>query len=148
MELDKPVWAKNDFIPMKDDDDGYIFEMFRYIKFAYMLIQKALYDRPVIFQKVSGRRISCGHSGHGKKKQKRKVRAVKVMRIQSGEFQGYVKTQRKITCPSWGVIGHWRNYKLGKKVWINPYRKGRERNNTDKYQCKEYLLENGGNADA
>ena len=28
----------------------------------------------------------------------------------------------------WGVLGHWRTYKNGKKTWIKPYEKGSKRN--------------------
>lgn len=42
-----------------------------------------------------------------------------------------------ITCPAWGVRGHYRHYKNGKVVFISPYTKGKDRNN---YQPKEYGL--------
>jgi len=31
---------------------------------------------------------------------------------------------RAITCERWGVRGHWRTYRSGKRVWIAPYEKG------------------------
>jgi hypothetical protein len=34
-----------------------------------------------------------------------------------------------------------RHYKSGREVWIKPYRKGRQRNNPEAYQAKEYLME-------
>lgn len=33
----------------------------------------------------------------------------------------------KITCPCWSVRGHYRTYKSGKKVFVRPFEKGRER---------------------
>ena len=45
-----------------------------------------------------------------------------------------------MTCPCWGVIGHWRTYKTGKQVWIAPYRKGKERKTSSAYSPKEYAL--------
>jgi len=134
----QPVWTSD---PRVLDDD-YFQEYSRYIKFAYMLVQKALYDRPTIFTKTSSYRTSQPvRSGGTHKRKKRVVRTVRVLRINNEEFAGYVKTQRVIACPCWGVIGHWRTYKSGKKVWINPYRKGRERNNPAAYSPKEYLIE-------
>ena len=122
-------------------DDGYFQEYSRYMKFAYMLIQKALYDRPTVFREVSSRRMSKpAHSGGVHKKKKRVIKTVRVLHISSEDFAGYVKTQRVIACPCWGVIGHWRTYKSGKKVWVGPYRKGRERNNPAAYSPKEYQL--------
>jgi len=32
---------------------------------------------------------------------------------------------RYITCERWGVRGHWRTYRSGRRVWIAPYEKGR-----------------------
>lgn len=131
------VWAADPRIL----DNGYFQDYSRYIKFAYMLIQKALYDRPTIFSKVSSHRTNQPvHSGGVHKKKKRIVRTVRVLRFNSEDFAGYVKTQRVIACPCWGVIGHWRTYKSGKKVWVEPYRKGRERNNPAAYSPKEYQL--------
>lgn len=43
-----------------------------------------------------------------------------------------------MTCPCWGVIGHWRTYRSGKQVWIAPYRKGRKRNDASAYEPKDY----------
>ena len=131
------VWAADPRIL----DDDYFQDYSRYIKFAYMLIQKALYDRPMIFSKVSSRKTNQpAHSSGVHKRKKRIVRTVRVLRVSSEDFARYVKTQRVIFCPCWGVIGHWRTYKSGKKVWIEPYRKGRERNNPTAYSPKEYQL--------
>lgn len=33
----------------------------------------------------------------------------------------------KITCPCWSVRGHYRTYKSGKKVFVKPFEKGKER---------------------
>lgn len=35
--------------------------------------------------------------------------------------------KRKIKCPYWPVIGHWRHYKSGKIIFIKPYWKGPKR---------------------
>lgn len=37
--------------------------------------------------------------------------------------------KHNITCPAWEVRGYYRHYKSGKTVWVNGYRKGKERNN-------------------
>ena len=68
------------------------------------------------------------------------VKAVRVMRTNAEEFARYAEKQRKISCPCWGVIGHWRDCKSGKKVWVRPHRKGRERDNPAAYSPKEYQL--------
>jgi len=47
---------------------------------------------------------------------------------------------RCMSCPCWGVIGHWRCCKNGKRVWIKPYRKGHERMNEASYSSKRYAF--------
>ncbi len=131
----RPVWAKDWQIL----EDSYLIDLFRYVKFGYMLIQKALYERPVVFCETSSRKVSRPpYGGKGDRKKKRAVKAVRVMRTNAEEFARYAKKQREISCPCWGVIGHWRNCKSGKKVWVRPYRKGRERDNPEAYSPKEY----------
>lgn len=45
-----------------------------------------------------------------------------------------------ITCPAWGVRGHYRHYQNGKIGYVKPYVKGKERKNADKYVDKTYIL--------
>ena len=113
------------------------------VKFSFLAVQKAIQDRPTIFteRKITRPIENIGSSKKRKKNKKRKVRVIRIMRLNSDELTEYVKTHRKIECPCWGVMGHWRSYKSGKKVWIAPYRKGRERSNPDVYSPKEYQLE-------
>ena len=40
----------------------------------------------------------------------------------------------------WGVRGHYRHYKSGKNVWINPYRKGIRRNDKEPVP-KTYIID-------
>ena len=40
----------------------------------------------------------------------------------------------------WGVRGHYRHYKSGKTVWINPYRKGIRRNDKEPVP-KTYIID-------
>lgn len=136
----RPVWMKDDRLL----DDRYLIDYYRYTKMEYLLIQKALYDRPEVF--VETRKQMTVDSQPTKKKRKGKgrrriVKAVKVLRISQEEFADYTKAHREMTCPCWGVIGHWRNYKSGKRVWISPYRKGKQRHDPAAYSSKEYKME-------
>jgi len=46
---------------------------------------------------------------------------------------------RKINLSLWSVAGHWRVTKSGKRVWIAPYYKGKDRDKQDaQLQAKEY----------
>lgn len=140
------VWTRYDN-PMLADEQANA-EFSRNVKLLYMAVQKALYDRPAVF--VTGQeRPACSHEGKrngGEKGGFRKVKAVRVIRLSKEEMTKYCAESRKMNCPSWGVIGHWRNYKSGRKVWIHPYRKGRERDKPGQYAAKEYEIGGKGNA--
>ena len=47
-----------------------------------------------------------------------------------------------IQCECWGVRGHYRTYKSGKKVWINAFKKGKKRNEMEP-KDKTYYLSKG-----
>ena len=140
------VWTRYDN-PMLADGQANM-EFSRNVKLLYMAVQKALYDRPSVFVTGQGR-PAVRHEGRGKGRKKeefRKVKAVRMIRLSKEEMTKYCAESRKMNCPSWGVIGHWRNYKSGRRVWIHPYRKGRERNNPGQYAAKEYEIGGTGNA--
>ena len=70
-------------------------------------------------------------------------RVVKVQRvitiIDDGESEITItRGGHSITLPVWSVSGHWRTYKSGKKVWINSYLKGKERDSNTEFCHKEY----------
>lgn len=125
-----PIYSEN---PEFDD-------LFREYKFLYMLVQKALYDRPTVFVAATVPTHVSPNRKSKHKKGKRKVVMRKVLRFDTEEFSDYVKAHHEITCPSWGVIGHWRTYRNGNKIWIKPYRKGKERYNDTAYSAKEYTM--------
>ena len=117
-------------------------EIIRNIKLIYLAVQKAMYDKPVVFTLTDKTKIRHG-MGHTNKKHKKKnkVKVIKRYVLNPEELKKYGEPQRHMSCPCWGVLGHWRTYKSGKVVWINPYRKGKERNNPSAYTPKNYLLE-------
>lgn len=118
---------------------------------ALCVIQNALFDRPAVFRTQIERRDATG-TGSRKKNGRRRVRTVKIITIVPEELQRMTTpdVHRKINCPCWGVMGHWRTYRrTGKKVWIAPYAKGRERGKAASYHAKEYaLVTEGGTTDA
>lgn len=69
------------------------------------------------------------HKKKGKKGRasRRVVREYKCYKI-VGERRNQIKEKHKILCPAWSVRGHIRHYKSGKVVFINPYIKGKKRN--------------------
>lgn len=48
---------------------------------------------------------------------------------------------KEIKCLCWGVRGHVRHYKGGKTIFIQPYRKGKMRDNPEYYETKTYKTE-------
>jgi hypothetical protein len=150
--FNKSVWISitNPFIDLFVSNSQEVLEFERGIKLAYLAIQKALYDRPTIFTK-NIKQMSSSHVSNNQKKKKKKrnvVKAVRIIKIDENEMKKLVDelktTKRTINCPSWGVMGHWRNYKTGKRTWVQPYRKGKDRHKEGAYTPKEYrFLEEG-----
>lgn len=148
----KAVWSSttNPLFELYTIGSQEALEFERGMKLAYMAIQKALYDRPTLFTKrTKHTRGTCPSNNQKRKKKKRNVvKAVKVISVNRIEMQKFVEemnaTKRTINCPSWGVIGHWRNYKTGKRTWIQPYRKGKYRHKEGAYFPKEYRFSEEG----
>lgn len=49
----------------------------------------------------------------------------KVYRLNNPTFKSITKKEYTRIAQSWGVRGHFRNYKSGKTVWVKPYVKGK-----------------------
>lgn len=72
---------------------------------------------------------------NGRYKTVNETKMVKVIHLDPEELS---KRHHNITCPSWGVAGHYRHYKDGKVVFIKSYRKGKKRDDPEVYHPKEY----------
>jgi len=108
---------------------------------VYYATQYIMRNRPVELREKTERLPSPQHPHDSKKRHKRVVHLVKTVYIDCDAVEAVVRKNlesRTIQCPCWGVMGHWRCYKSGKKVWISPYRKGKERNNPASYNPKDY----------
>ena len=73
-------------------------------------------------------------------------RVVKVQRvitiIDDGESEITIRRGNHIiTLPVWSVAGHWRTLKSGKRVWVKPHLKGKDRENGSVFCPKEYRFE-------
>lgn len=153
MSFSSAVWMSyaNPMLQVYSGKNQELLEFERSIKLAYMSIQKALYDRPILFVQNTEhtKMIPETNAGRHKKKPKQhhKIKAVRVIRVDAFEMEKVIAemhaVRRTMSCPCWGVIGHWRDYKSGKRVWISPYRKGKERNRPECYQAKEYEFMGG-----
>lgn len=126
-------------------DPQSVFEFNRSVKMVYLATQMVSTERPEIL--CYGRTpVSEPHPKRKKKSgHKSPVRMVRTIRIPECAATLLAESLKrgpfKITCPCWGVAGHWRTYKrTGKKVWIEPYRKGKRRNDPSAYQPKNYQI--------
>ena len=111
---------------------------------TYILKKAGMYiNFDVLFHKKRLKRGRTQNNKHKKtRKSKNKIKITKILRIQNNEVQDFLKehSTHKITCPSWGVSGHYRHYKNGKVVWIKPYKKGKKRDSNKDYQSKTYSI--------
>lgn len=79
-----------------------------------------------------------------KKKRKKnkpsyRVNLYKVIHLKK-DWYTEVKKHIEYTCPAWRVRGHYRTYKSGKQVYIKPYTKGKDRNNSSMIVDKTYYM--------
>lgn len=125
----------------EESKDMYNIEAARFTKMAYLAIQEMLIHKPTVFVESKPTTTHTVQTGNGSNSKKNKVHVVKVIRLNAEELEKAIKGHKEIKCPCWGVMGHYRNYKSGKKVWIKPYKKGKERSNPGAYVAKEYLME-------
>ena len=144
MTASQQMWIASN-TPVYEDavtNEQIFVEFVRDIKLVYMTMQYCFKHRPVLFREITEKRPQMTEVSHGKKKKHRnKVRAVKEITIVPEELEAISTTvSHEITCPCWGVMGHWRTYKTGKEIWIKPYKKGKERNKEAAYRPKEYEI--------
>lgn len=117
----------------------YFQEFIRTVKCIYFAIQMLSLERPEVMAAETVREEYKGTvKKKGRYKAVRKTRFIKVIRVSDDAIRAPLGGHHTMTCPCWGVAGHWRTYKSGKQVWIKPYRKGKERKNPASYKPKEY----------
>jgi len=114
----------------------------RGVKLMYLAIQYALRHRPTVFS-VSTETISVKTTRKHGGKSRRKVKAIRVLRINPTHLTSESQEPRKIGCPCWGVIGHYRTTKSNKQVWVKPHLKGKHRDKPNTYQAKQYVIQTG-----
>jgi hypothetical protein len=136
---DKEFWRRPDeelYLTIMNDPHRY-FEHTRDMRLIYLGIQRAMYRKPEVFIESTGRRKITNPGGKGSRRRNR-VRVIRTIRLDGDQLRRYSTPQRHMSCPCWGVAGHWRRYKSGKEVWIAPYRKGKHRDDPEAYRPKDY----------
>jgi len=112
------------------------------IRVHYIITQYALRHRPTMFSVSTENVVVKIPRKHGGKS-RRKVKAIRVLRINPTHLSSESQEPRKIGCPCWGVMGHYRTTKSNKQVWIKPHLKGKHRDNPNAYQAKQYVIQAG-----
>jgi hypothetical protein len=112
----------------------------------YSIVQNLLLNRPELVLKNTVRSapivpVNQNHKHNHQKK--RKVQTYRTITVNYEELEKFESSRpsREFSCLAWGVIGHWRNYKDGKRVWVNAYVKGKERDKAESYDSKEYVMQ-------
>ena len=116
-----------------------------WLAFLWRGIQSRLENRPELIRQRHVRATKEGIA-FAKSNASGKTRIVKTYKVITIESDlkalpaAQAPSHKKISCPAWGVMGHWRQCKSGKRTWIKPYFKGLERNSPRRYSSKEYVL--------
>lgn len=141
--MQKVMWLDDAFEPIyfgSEEAQERIMLMLRDIKYIYLGIQNAFIERPTLF--IEATPVTKGNPiPHvNLAKDYRKVAIQKRIVINKVELPHFRNVTRVMKCPCWGVMGHWRTYKSGKCIWIEPYKKGKHRNTPGAYSPKQYVV--------
>jgi hypothetical protein len=121
-----------------------------YLAFVWNGIQHRIANRPEVV-KTTARRIRCD-SKIMKKKESPREHIVKVERLITltiDETEAPVveipPRVQETTARLWGVAGHYRTCTSGKRIWIKPHLKGKDRLSGGEYCAKNYRFCKEGN---
>lgn len=103
----------------------------------FSIIQNRLLQEKDDFEVAEKRVRKKSHGKKTSRKGGRKVRLLKTYTLVRDTPIHINHKHGKITCPCWGVRGHYRHYKSGKVVFIEAYQKGKDRS---RYTPKEYMV--------
>ena len=112
----------------------------------YSIVQHLLLNRPELVVKNTVRSAVVANENKKHKHNRSKKRKVQTYRTITVNYEELAKVEasrppREYSCLAWGVIGHWRHYKDGKRVWVTAHVKGKERNKPEAYDGKEYVVQ-------
>ena len=109
-----------------------ITEVCNWLGYLWRGIQYMMINRPEHIT-IHHQRISSDERKHVAKRNYGKYRTTKVQRniyiqLEDEEIYSAPSAATRIyALPLWSVSGHWRTLKSGRKVWIAPYHKGKDR---------------------
>lgn len=94
---------------------------------CWYLIQLAMLNPMTqpIFSATPKLTVGYQSSNSNNKGKKRKVKYIKKYNLSAAAIKTIIEqSPRKYMCPVWYVCGHWRTYKNGRRIFIQPYWKG------------------------
>ena len=124
----------DDFLTQERENDE---PMWQYITRLYFCINSFMLHFGDVTMEIETKTAQA----QSEKKQSKKhhhstVRMFKTYKL-IRNWKSQARKKVEITCPAWGVRGHYRHYKNGKVVFIEGFVKGKDRAN---YKGKEYAL--------
>ena len=114
----------------------------KWLGYMWKGIQYSMLHKPEVIR-MSHHRIPKQERDEAKKSNHDNKRVVKVQRvitiIDDGESEITISNDGyTITLPVWSVAGHWRTLASGRKVWVRPHLKGKDRDKQGVFCHKEY----------
>lgn len=113
---------------------------------SFLLANRLLREYPeFLSSRKEALAIARQDSKKSKKKKKRAERNVIIVErtiytLKDGAVVSDGTSKVEYTCPCWTVRGHWRHLRDGRKVWVRPYRKGKDRLCDDALVAKDYIV--------
>lgn len=111
--------------------------------FGVELLCKSFLCLPSIWKResltVDRDNVKPRHSKTDKQSKRRQVELRNIYMIRGGISIKNVIPSKQLTCPCWGVRGHYRHLPNGKVVFVKPYRKGKLRDKPEAQVNKDYV---------
>lgn len=125
----------NEEVPTADSNVGHNWE---WVASTFITINTFMLHFGDVTMKVETKQ-SQAPSEEGRKQKKHGRNSVRLFKSYKlvKNWKSQARKKAEITCPCWGVRGHFRHYKNGKVVFVEAYVKGKEKDN---YKGKEYNL--------
>ena len=84
-------------------------------------------------------KVAQQQTGNREQRRKNRTNTVRMFKTYKliKNWKSQARKKAEITCPAWGVRGHFRHLRNGKTIFVEAYIKGKEK---DKYKGKEYAL--------
>ena len=141
--IERPEYTRDYLEPLEMNDGTKKNIFFRKDIYAkeFLYLNKFIMNyRPIITIEDKEEHIqSQSKKKHKKNKPNYRINLYKVIHLKK-DWQTEIKKHIKYSCPAWRVRGHYRTYKSGRKVYIQPYTKGKNKNDLSSVVDKTYYI--------